>query len=100
MTGQSKRSFASLISTEQLKSNLERVKVLDGSWHMPNTNRNPYQEFIEKRIITSRFFDIDGIKESSTDLPHMLPSPKVFADAVGNRNTLIVFYFFLNRKDS
>ncbi|KAG1312963.1 hypothetical protein G6F61_001653 [Rhizopus arrhizus] len=96
MTGQSKRSFASLISTEQLKSNLERVKVLDGSWHMPNTNRNPYQEFIEKRIITSRFFDIDGIKESSTDLPHMLPSPKVFADAVGkmgiDENDHVVVY--------
>ncbi|KAG1268875.1 hypothetical protein G6F68_000727 [Rhizopus microsporus] len=78
-----KRSFASLISVQELKSNLENVKILDGSWHMPNSNRDPYDEFLKKRIAKSQFFHIDGIKDTSTDLPHMLPSPEVFANAVG-----------------
>lgn len=81
-----KRSFASLISVQELKSNLENVKILDGSWHMPNSNRDPYDEFLKKRIAKSQFFHIDGIKDTSTDLPHMLPSPEVFANAVGKLN--------------
>jgi thiosulfate/3-mercaptopyruvate sulfurtransferase len=77
------RSLASLVSAEELKSALGRVKVLDGSWHMPNTNRDPYQEYLKKRIEGSQFFGIDTIKDTTSDLPHMLPSPDNFADAVG-----------------
>jgi hypothetical protein len=77
------RSFGSLVSPKELKSALTKVKVLDGSWHMPNTNRDPYKEFLQKRIVGSRFFGIDTIKDATSDLPHMLPSPDRFADAVG-----------------
>lgn len=80
---QQSRSFGSLVSPKELKSALTSVKVLDGSWHMPNTNRDPYQEFLQKRIASSQFFGIDTIKDTSSDLPHMLPSPDKFADAVG-----------------
>ncbi|KAI8379518.1 Rhodanese-like domain-containing protein [Radiomyces spectabilis] len=83
MSTLSTRSFASLVSTEELASSLDKVKILDGSWHMPNANRDPYQEFIEKRIANARFFGIDQIKDTSNPLPHMLPSPEVFANAVG-----------------
>lgn len=51
---------------------------------MPNANRDPYQEYLNKRIAGSQFFGIDTIKDTSNDLPHMLPSPDNFADAVGN----------------
>lgn len=77
------RSFGSLISPKELKSALTKVKILDGSWHMPNTNRDPYKEFLQKRIAGSQFFGIDTIKDVSSDLPHMLPSPDSFAAAVG-----------------
>lgn len=83
MSQQQSRSFGSLVSPKELKSALASVKVLDGSWHMPNTNRDPYQEFLQKRIASSQFFGIDTIKDTSSDLPHMLPSPDKFADAVG-----------------
>ncbi|OAD79558.1 hypothetical protein PHYBLDRAFT_129981 [Phycomyces blakesleeanus NRRL 1555(-)] len=76
--------FGNLVSTEELASNLGKVKVLDGSWHMPNTNRDPYEEYLAKHIKTAGFFPIDTIKDTSVDLPHMLPAPEVFAKAVGN----------------
>lgn len=80
------RLFGSLVSPKELKSALAKVKVLDGSWHMPNTNRDPYKEFLQKRIVGSQFFGIDTIKDVSSDLPHMLPSPDSFADAVGKQD--------------
>ncbi|KAI9013749.1 Rhodanese-like domain-containing protein [Phycomyces nitens] len=76
--------FGSLVSTEELASNIGNVKVLDGSWHMPNANRDPYEEYLAKHIKTAEFFPIDTIKDTSVDLPHMLPAPKVFAKAVGD----------------
>ncbi|KAK4512776.1 uncharacterized protein ATC70_003482 [Mucor velutinosus] len=96
MSQQQVRSFGSLVSPKELKSALSSVKVLDGSWHMPNTNRDPYQEFLNKRIAGSQFFGIDTIKDTSSDLPHMLPSPDNFADAVGrlgiSQNDHVVVY--------
>jgi thiosulfate/3-mercaptopyruvate sulfurtransferase len=84
MSVQRHRSFGSLVSPKELQSAIGAgVKILDGSWHMPNTNRDPYKEYLEKRIVGSQFFGIDTIKDTSIDLPHMLPSPDVFADAVG-----------------
>ena len=34
-----------LVSTEWLGKNLEKVKILDASWHLPNANRNSYDEY-------------------------------------------------------
>ena len=34
-----------LVSTDWLEQNLERVRILDGSWHLPNVNRNSFNEF-------------------------------------------------------
>lgn len=60
------------------------VRIVDGSWHMPAANRDPAAEFLKARIPTAVFFDIDGIADRSSPLPHMLPSPEAFAEAVGN----------------
>ncbi|KAI7853028.1 Rhodanese-like domain-containing protein [Circinella umbellata] len=77
------RNFKSLVSTSELASSLDKVKVLDGSWHMPNANRDAYQEYVQQHIPGARFFGIDEIKDTTVDLPHMLPTPEVFAEAVG-----------------
>jgi len=29
-----------LVTTDWLENNLNNVRVLDGTWHMPNANRN------------------------------------------------------------
>ena len=35
----------SLVSTDWLEKNLENVRIFDGSWHLPSTNRNALNEF-------------------------------------------------------
>ncbi len=57
--------------------------VVDGSWHMPGAARNAQAEYLSGHIPGAVFFDIDGIADRSTDLPHMLPAPADFARMVG-----------------
>jgi thiosulfate/3-mercaptopyruvate sulfurtransferase len=75
----------SLVSTEWLAAHLHDrgVRVLDGSWHMPQAKRDPRAEFVAAHIPGAAFFDIDGIADKKSSLPHMLPSPAAFAEAVG-----------------
>ena len=49
----------SLVSTEWLQKNLNNVKIIDSSWHLPNTKRNGYKEYLKNHIKNSLFFDID-----------------------------------------
>ena len=63
-----------LVSTEWLGKNLEKVKILDASWHLPNANRNSFEEYKAGHITNSIFFDIDKNSNQKTNLPHMLPS--------------------------
>jgi len=75
-----------LVSTEWLAAHLRdaEVRVLDGSWHMPQARRDPRAEFHAAHIPGAAFFDIDAIADHSTSLPHMLPSAEAFAQAVGD----------------
>jgi thiosulfate/3-mercaptopyruvate sulfurtransferase len=74
-----------LVTTEWLASNLGRrnVRVVDGSWHMPQLKRDARGEFAQAHIPGAVFFDIDAIADRRTRLPHMLPSAAQFARAVG-----------------
>ena len=74
----------SLVSTEWLNKNQSRVKILDASWHMPNTNRKAYKEFKLEHIENAIFFDIDKSSNKNTDLPHMLPEKKDWENIVSN----------------
>ncbi len=61
-----------LVTTEWLEKNIDNVRVLDGSWHLPNTNRDPKKEFELEHIKYSNFFDIDKNSNQKSNLPHML----------------------------
>ena len=74
----------SLVSTSWLERNLENVKILDGSWHMPNSNRNALGEYEDGHIKNSFFFDIDKFSEQNTELPHMLPSASYWKKVISN----------------
>ena len=63
-----------LVSTDWLEKNLSNVRVFDGSWHLPSSNRNALHEFQSKHIKNSVFFDIDKNSKKNSDLPHMLPT--------------------------
>lgn len=67
-----------------LKANSSKYKILDASWHLPNTGRKAALEFTEKHIPGALFFDIDECADKATDLPHMIPSPEVMEDYVGS----------------
>ena len=85
-----------LVSTEWLDENKEKVKILDASWHLPNANRNSFEEFKSKHIINSIFFDIDKNSNQKTNLPHMLPSKEdweiIVSDlGISNSDHIVVY---------
>ncbi len=87
-----------LVTTTWLAANLrdDSVRVVDGTFCLPNSGRDPRQEFIDCHIPGARFFDIDAIADPTSDLPHMLPTPERFAEAVGglgigSRDRVIVY---------
>jgi thiosulfate/3-mercaptopyruvate sulfurtransferase len=75
--------MSELVSTEWLAAHLKDVRVVDASWYMPDEKRQPAQEFEQGHIPGAVFFDIDGIADHKTDLPHMMPTPGEFSRAVG-----------------
>src|ERR687894_2378107 len=86
------------VSTEWLNERLgdPDVVVIDGSWYLPTMNRDPEAEYRAGHIPGAVRFDIDAVKDKSSSLPHMLPSPEEFAKAVGamgiSQDTTIVVY--------
>ena len=74
----------SLVSTEWLDKNHSKVKIIDSSWHMPNANRNSYEEYKKEHIKNAIFFDIDKFSNKKTELPHMLPDEKEWEKIVSN----------------
>jgi thiosulfate/3-mercaptopyruvate sulfurtransferase len=57
--------------------------VVDGSYFLPTQKRDPRAEYRAGHIPGAVFFDIEAVCDHSTDLPHMLPGPRQFADEVG-----------------
>jgi len=75
-----------------------RVIPLCASWFMPNDaqGRTGIDVFREKRIPKARFFNLDKVIDKRSPYPHMLPSPKSFAEAMGGlgirRDDVVVVY--------
>jgi thiosulfate/3-mercaptopyruvate sulfurtransferase len=89
---------APLVSTEWLGDHLrdESLRILDASWYLPGSTRNPVAEFAQGHIPGATRFDIDAISETMTTLPHMLPRPDVFAASVqalgiGSEHFVVVY---------
>ncbi|KAH9646296.1 Thiosulfate/3-mercaptopyruvate sulfurtransferase 1 [Citrus sinensis] len=87
-----------VVSVDWLHANLREpdLKVLDASWYMPDEQRNPFQEYQVAHIPGALFFDVDGVADRTTNLPHMLPSEEAFAAAVSalgleNKDGLVVY---------
>ena len=62
----------SLVETDWLERNLEKVKIIDCSWHMPQSKRNGFEEYKSFHIPNSIFFDLDNNSKKNISLPHML----------------------------
>ncbi len=68
------------VSAEWLAARLGRtgLVVLDGSWYLPGSGRDPEREFVGRRIPTARFFDIDRCSDPDAELPHTVAPPDHF----------------------
>lgn len=63
---------------------------------MPAARRDPLANFCAAHIPGAVFFDIDAHSDSFSPLPHMLPAPHAFAQAVGalgigNADAVVVY---------
>jgi thiosulfate/3-mercaptopyruvate sulfurtransferase len=74
-----------VVSTDWVEKNLgaPEFRVVDASFYLPAQKRNAAEEYAEAHIPGAVLFDQDAIADHSTDLPHMVPDPQVFAEAVG-----------------
>ena len=92
-------TIPSLVSPEWLFERLGSVKILDSTWYLPadkEKGKDAVAEYCKERIPGASFFDLDGVADSSTDLPHMLPSENQFAaaaDALGITNEDVVVVY-------
>ncbi|MEO6396292.1 MAG: 3-mercaptopyruvate sulfurtransferase [Devosia sp.] len=92
------RNQSSLVSTQWLAEHLGDgdVVVLDGGFQMPGAPTTAAQDYAAAHIPGALFFDIDRIADTSSGLPHTLPSPEAFAAAAGglgiSNETFVVVY--------
>ncbi|WP_372574155.1 3-mercaptopyruvate sulfurtransferase [Ruegeria jejuensis] len=87
-----------LVSTDWLAAHLKDpdLRVLDGSWYLPQQGRDAQAEYQEAHIPGARFFDIDDISDRRSDLPHMAPPVEKFmsrlrAMGVGDGHQVVVY---------
>ena len=86
----------SLVDTSWLENNIHKVKIIDCSWHMPQTQRSGLEEYYKEHIPNAIFFDLDKNSKLDTDLPHMLTDAKSWEKIMSNmgieNNDRIVVY--------
>ena len=87
-----------LVSTEWLHAHLKDpdLRILDGSYYLPQMGRDPRAEYDAAHIPNARFFDIDDVSDHGSDLPHMVPPVEKFmsrmrAMGVGDGHQVIVY---------
>ena len=87
-----------LVNTDWLRKNLlsDNIKILDCSWHMPNSERSGKLEFEACHIPGSIFFDIDEFSDKKSSFPHtVLPDEKfsqMISDlGISNQDHIVVY---------
>ena len=86
----------SLVDTNWLEKNLDKVKIIDCSWHMPQTMRSGFEEYQKSHIENAIFFDLDKNSKTDTDLPHMLNDIKswekiISSMGIRNEDQIIIY---------
>ncbi|MFC3612477.1 3-mercaptopyruvate sulfurtransferase [Lutimaribacter marinistellae] len=87
-----------LVSTDWLAAHIKDpdLRILDGSWYLPQQGRDARAEYDAAHIPGARFFDIDEISDHRSDLPHMAPPVEKFmsrmrAMGVGDGHQVVVY---------
>jgi thiosulfate/3-mercaptopyruvate sulfurtransferase len=87
-----------LVSTQWLADHMKDpdLRILDASYYLPDMGRDAKAEYDAAHIPGARFFDIDDVSDSLSDLPHMAPPPEKFmsrlrAMGVGDGHQVVVY---------
>ena len=87
-----------LVDTEWLAAHLDdpHIRIVDSSFKLPGIAPTAREDYDRGHIPGSVFFDIDEIAEPGTSLPHMIPSPELFARkmeqlGIGDDDRVIVY---------
>ena len=87
-----------LVSTDWLAAHMKDpdLRILDGSWYLPQLERDARAEYEAAHIPGARFFDIDDIADHRSELPHMAPPVEKFmsrlrAMGVGDGHQVVVY---------
>jgi thiosulfate/3-mercaptopyruvate sulfurtransferase len=78
-------AFGPVVTTAWLAAHLGALdlRVIDARWYLPTVRRDARAEYREAHVPGAVYFDIDQVADRGSGLPHMLPAPEAFADAVG-----------------
>ena len=78
-----------LVSTDWLYKNLDKVKIIDASWHLVK-NRNAVEEYDKEHIKNAIFFDLDKNSNQKKTLAHshFLPSIKNHGETLSKMGIL------------
>jgi thiosulfate/3-mercaptopyruvate sulfurtransferase len=98
MTMSASPNAALFVSTEWLAAHLSDADlvIVDASFAMPGTGRDPHAEYLARHIPGAVFFDIETIVDATSTLPHMLPQPALFAQmmrdlSIGDKARIVVY---------
>ncbi|MEM7766295.1 MAG: sulfurtransferase [Pseudomonadota bacterium] len=89
-----------LVSTAWLQANFDApdIRLVDATWYLDAATRETSARaaFDAEHIPGAVFFDIDEIRDHTTDLPHMMPSTvsissKVRKMGLGDGNRLVIY---------
>jgi thiosulfate/3-mercaptopyruvate sulfurtransferase len=86
-----------IVSTDWLSKNLNKVKIIDASWHLAK-NRNANEEYKKEHIENAIFFDLNKNSNKAKELPHghYLPSlnnhkKSVSRMGISNSDKIIIY---------
>ena len=87
-----------VVSPEWLAARLGKpdVSIIDASWYLPDQKRDAKAEYAAAHIPGTVFFDIDANSDTSSSLPHMLPSEDEFSNiasglGISADDTIVVY---------
>ncbi|WP_069301206.1 3-mercaptopyruvate sulfurtransferase [Neptunicoccus sediminis] len=87
-----------IVSTDWLAQHLDApdLRILDATAYLPGDPRDARANYEAAHIPGARFFDIDDVSDSNSDLPHMAPPTEKFmsrmrALGVGDGHRVVVY---------
>ena len=87
-----------LVTADWLAANLHApgLVVLEATKYLPNEGKDGHAAFLAAHIPGARYFDLDVIADTDSELPHMAPAAGRFARLVGalgiGDDSRVVFY--------